>query len=280
MKRFSQRAVLVALGTSLGIFACSGKDVPIGQDTSGDGKGGTDAATTSCGSTECSAGQLCCASADETCSPTCMTVTQCPVYGRPCKVPTDGGAESDGGVQVDAASTLRWYHTCGDPVCHDPPDAGGPVDSGVCATPGTPCTQKGQTCGDGTYTCGVILVCDDHDPSAGNCPISSAKFKDGIAYLSDAELDRMHEETLATRLATYQYKASFDDRGVTHLGFIIEDQPQSLAVDRGHDRVDLYGYVSMVVASMQVQEKEIQALKREVREARAACSEKALPKGR
>jgi hypothetical protein len=54
----------------------------------------------------------------------------------------------------------------------------------------------------------------------------------------------------------------------------VEDQPQSLAVDRGFDRVDLYGYVSMVVASVQVQEKEIAALRSELEATKrhaAAC---------
>src|SRR5690242_11522336 len=94
MKRFSRSAAsLIAVSTTLGFFACSAKDVPIGQDTSGDGKGdaAADAAPVACGSTECASGQLCCASADETCAPTCMTVAQCPVYGRPCKI--DGGPQ-------------------------------------------------------------------------------------------------------------------------------------------------------------------------------------------
>jgi hypothetical protein len=78
----------------------------------------------------------------------------------------------------------------------------------------------------------------------------------------------MHDEVLRVRLATYNYKGQYADPNPKHLGFIVEDNPQSLAVDRGHDRVDLYGYLSMVVAAMQVQEKEIAALKQELAETR------------
>ena len=79
---------------------------------------------------------------------------------------------------------------------------------------------------------------------------------------------------MQVRLATYNYKGQFGDPDVKHLGFIIEDNPQSFAVDRGNDRVDLYGYLSMVVAAMQVQEKEIAELRRQLDDARlGVCKE-------
>jgi hypothetical protein len=140
-------------------------------------------------------------------------------------------------------------------VCRPPADDAPPATT--CAAEGTACATKGETCGDGTYTCGSVMVCDDHDPKKGGCPISSAKFKEGIHYLSDAELARLHDETLDMRLTTYLYSGD----GSKHLGFIVEDQPESMSVDRGHDRVDLYGYLSMVVATLKVQEEEIRALK-------------------
>jgi hypothetical protein len=50
-----------------------------------------------------------------------------------------------------------------------------------------------------------------------------------------------------------------------HLGFIIEDMPEgSAAVLPSRDRVDLYGYTSMTVASLQHQQREIDALKAEL----------------
>lgn len=255
---------------------CSGQ-IALGQDDSNLGKGDIDAGSGLCGARSCATGELCCASADESCTPTCTKATSCPVYGRPCRVADSGVGEAgpaiDSGVTVDAGPPLHWYMTCGDPVCSGMFDAGS-TDAGtvVCPNEGTACATKGATCGDPPKSCGKQLICDDHDPKVGGCPISSSKFKEGISYLNDADLERLHDATMQTKLATYNYKVAFGDPNQTHLGFVIEDQPQSMAVERGHDRVDLYGYVSMVVATMQVQEKEIAALKKEVARQRASCA--------
>jgi hypothetical protein len=95
-----------------------------------------------------------------------------------------------------------------------------------------------------------------------------------VQYVDDAQLQQLHDEALGIRLATYRYKPQVGDPGPTHLGFLIEDNLQTPAVDPAHDRVDLYGYVSMVVAGMQVQEKEIAQLRKDLEAARrdlAAC---------
>ncbi len=98
--------------------------------------------------------------------------------------------------------------------------------------------------------------------------MSSAKFKNDIQYVDQNQLEKLHDETMQVRLATYNYKGQYGDPDIKHLGFIIEDNPQSFAVDRGHDRVDIYGYLSMVVAAMQVQEKEIEELRQQLQHAR------------
>jgi hypothetical protein len=104
----------------------------------------------------------------------------------------------------------------------------------------------------------------------GGCPISSRKFKDDIQYVDSAGLQQLHDETLGIRLATYNYKPQVADPNPKHLGFIIEDRPpQSSSVDWSHERVDLYGYLSMVVATMQVQEKEIAELRQQLELARS-----------
>jgi hypothetical protein len=106
-----------------------------------------------------------------------------------------------------------------------------------------------------------------------DCQFSSRKFKSDIAYIDDRQQEALHYEALRIRLATYHYKPQFDDPGPQHLGFIIEDDPRSPAVKQGFDRVDMYGYVSMVLATVQEQEKEIAGLRRELEESRpAACS--------
>jgi hypothetical protein len=115
---------------------------------------------------------------------------------------------------------------------------------------GSPCSTKGDTCGTrSSLNCGVIEVCDDHDPRGGpgGCPISSAKFKNDIRYIDENLLERLHDETMQMRLAS----------------------PQRLAVDPGLGRVDLYGYLSMVVAAVQVQEKEIADLRQQLGDPRA-----------
>jgi hypothetical protein len=165
--------------------------------------------------------------------------------------------------------------TCGAPICRFDPDAGGDGgltdDAGApCPALGTACTTDGATCGDRNTpnACGAVEQCAATNPQLQGCPISSRAFKDDVRYLDEAQLDQLHEEAIHIRLATYNYKAQLDDPTRRHLGFIIEDDPQSPAVDRPYDRVDLYGYLSMAVATMQVQEKEIDALKQEVRELR------------
>jgi hypothetical protein len=185
----------------------------------------------------------------------------------------EGGKHVDGAAKDDAGDSgtkagLQWYASCGYPVCGEAMDAGpdaATADASVTCEPvGSACSSKGNTCGTPTVAnCGVTLICDDHDP-ATDCPLSSRMFKDDIQYMGDAELEALHDEALRIKLATYNYKAQVADPRPKHLGFIIEDDPHSLAVDQTHNRVDLYGYVSMVVASMQVQEKEIAELKREL----------------
>jgi hypothetical protein len=190
--------------------------------------------------------------------------------------PGDSGPHADSGPVTD----LQWYTTCGYPVCPEVPDASA-TDSGACPTVGSSCATKGEMCGTpDDANCGSVLVCDDHDPKGAGgdaCPVSSRTFKDGVQYVGDAELQALHDEALRMKLATYNYKSKVADPGPKHLGFIIEDNPRSLSVDAMHNRVDLYGYVSMVVASMQVQEKEIAALRSELdatKRRAAACGQR------
>jgi hypothetical protein len=95
-----------------------------------------------------------------------------------------------------------------------------------------------------------------------SCPISSARFKREIDYVDEGAATKLRDDLMQVHLATYRYKSGDDAR---HLGFIIEDMPPaSPAVLPSRDRVDLYGYVSMAVAALQVQEREIDALKERV----------------
>ncbi len=268
MKRrvFVGAASLLA-GAWIAASGCGGGELAVLQndrENSAQGDSGEDSDSGGdvvCGARACDRGELCCPGSDLACTPTCTRADSCPVLGRPCPVGT--------------GTTLSWYWTCREPVCPTVADAG-PAPS--CPAAGSACADKGATCGTrATSTkCGAILVCDDHDPTTGGCPVSSKKFKEDVVYVGPGELQRLHDETLTMRLATYRYRGVHSDPRdprATHLGFIIEDQPASLAVDRGHDRVDLYGTMSMAIATLQVQEKEIRALRRDLDQLRAACDQ-------
>ncbi len=272
----------------LGASGCSSSSTPSGHDGSDANNG--DTGVVSCGTATCGQGELCCAGADLYCTPTCTRVTSCPVLGRPCLVPPDAGEPADSGSEIDAQPTAdagttdaqpggsSWYLTCGDPVCQAPESDAGltDADGGACPAIGSSCSTLGAQCGtrNPAVACGANEVCAAKDPRSGlgGCPISSRQFKDGIDYLDSAQLEQLHDQTLRIRLATYNYKAAYADPKPRRLGFIIEDNPASPAVDPSHDSIEMYGYLSMIVATMQVQEKEIASLKQQLAETRrSAC---------
>ena len=131
---------------------------------------------------------------------------------------------------------------------------------------GATCSPEGKEC---DYGCepGRRRVCEGgiwvSSSQPGGCPMSTRRAKRDIEYLDDAEVDALARVALDTRLTTYEYIDPALD-GRRRLGFIIEDQPTSYAVDPERSQVDLYGYTSMLVAAIQRQEREIQALRREL----------------
>ncbi|WP_437325242.1 hypothetical protein [Sorangium sp. So ce381] len=169
-----------------------------------------------------------------------------------------GGAGTGGG-----AEELRWYLTCGDPVCsgHRPRDGVKPCTD---EKEGAPCAEPDATC-DPANDCNAQLLCTGDDPTQrpGGCPRSRARYKHDIRYLPETELARVRDELVATPLATWRYNHE-GGHGREHLGFIIDDNPASPAVASDGDHVDLYGYTSMAVAAIQMQQKQIAALQREL----------------
>lgn len=159
---------------------------------------------------------------------------------------------------------LQWYSTCGDPVCtgYSKPDGVPPC------TPeqmeGLACDDEGFTC-DPMDACNALLVCAAADPKQqeGGCPISRARFKTDIEYLKPADLERLAADLQSLRLATYRYRQA-PPGDPPRLGIILEDNEHGVWVDARHDRVDLYGYASLAVAALQVQQRQIDALKAEV----------------
>jgi hypothetical protein len=166
-------------------------------------------------------------------------------------------------------SSSKWYTSCGSPVCRD---TGGPFDDPAipnCTTTqreGDACAVVGERC-DGVASCGAILICAASDPKTqpGGCPISRALFKRDIAYLDERDLRSVRDDLMRIPLATYVYRDALT--AGPQLGFLIDDIEPSVAAS--DDRVNLYGYLSMAVAAIQVQQRQIETLQREVRALRA-----------
>lgn len=182
-------------------------------------------------------------------------------WGQEC---TDHGCLSEGGPPPGT-----WYTTCGYPVCgpNDPP----PGDLPKCPQG----ISQGDTCGELDYQCdaglgcGASMLCAEEDPKSFGCPISRANKKSDIAYLDAPAQQAMAKDLLDFKLATYRYKAQ-GPQAPERLGFMIDDVEPSVAVDEKRDMVDLYGYLSMAVATLQVQSRQIEALRAEVDRLEAA----------
>jgi hypothetical protein len=156
-------------------------------------------------------------------------------------------------------ASLRFFYTCGDPVCRGYTGSTGVPGCTAEQLAGEPCSEMGTSC-DPMDGCNRLLVCTNVDPTTGGCPISRREAKTNIRYLDDRAVLRLHDEVMRIRLATYKYKAAAET-GKTHLGFIIDDVAPSPAVHPSGNTVDLYGYTSMAVAALQMQARQIEALK-------------------
>jgi len=156
----------------------------------------------------------------------------------------------------------QWYATCGDPVCRG---YNAPMGVARCTTEtiGATCATAGSKC-DPMDACDALYICATSDPKTqpGGCPISRQKYKTDIHYLDEAGLQKYAGELTKVKLATYKYKTG----GPTRLGFIIEDHEPSVSIDSEHDMVDLYGYTSMAVAALKLQENKLVALQQQVSE--------------
>jgi hypothetical protein len=180
----------------------------------------------------------------------------------------DGGQDDRDGAASDGGAGLHWYQTCGDPVCRTG-DGGEPRGAAACTTQvaGAACPAGASMCDPGVG-CGVLLRCADRDPrtQAGGCPISRRAYKRDVHYLETADLAALDAQVRALRLARYRYTAA---PAREHLGFMIDDVPDSPAVDEPRDMVDLYAYTSMVVATVQQQAARLDRQQRELETLRA-----------
>ncbi len=182
------------------------------------------------------------------------------------------GGDSAGGDSAGSGgsgTSLYWFTTCGDPVCsgYSGPWEGVPACDGQ--TEGAPCETEGATC-DFESDCNAVFICAAEDPKdqPGGCPISRARHKTGIEYLDNTALSRSRDELMQLKLAHWRYNWDAPTRR-SRLGFLIDDLPSSPAVSEDGEHVDVYGYTSLAVATAQVHEQEIAALRAELAALRA-----------
>lgn len=194
----------------------------------------------------------------------------------------DSGGTDTGTTDTGGNDTGVGDAGCGDACANfngDCPDGGCPANN-VCVTKTAGVSTTHQcyplpTCGcSGKSTCECVGACAcgneqcQQSSSTGgiNClgPISKREFKTDISYVDDAEREGLAEQALQTHLAEYRYKTE-PDGAKRHLGFIIDDMPPSSpAVGGDETHVDLYGYTSMLLATVQEQQKQIDELKKQV----------------
>ncbi len=79
-----------------------------------------------------------------------------------------GGATSSSGGMGGDGVTLKWYTTCGDPVCDVASDDPG-IDDCTIEAAGDPCTTDGVICEIVDDVCNANLVCAATNPNAGGC---------------------------------------------------------------------------------------------------------------
>lgn len=186
-----------------------------------------------------------------------------------------------------AEGELLYYQSCGDPVCGGWREKEGiPICDDDGFKIGQPCDNKGFVC-DPVNFCNSLITCTDVDPFSLGCPISYRHTKKDIHYLGREQLREVTDSLLSFQLATWYYTHEPAEAGADpHLGFIFEDvlgahtdgvtttsttkdggkgtTSSSPAIDEQRGMVDLYGYLSMAVAAIQTQQREIDDLRSEM----------------
>ena len=157
-------------------------------------------------------------------------------------------------------------HCSGDPTWRcDVPNTDAQCPAGK-PNLGSPCSAAGKSC---KYHCGNdgARLCKNsvwYAAQGSPCPVSSRHAKRDITYLSNRDAEAIARRLLRVKLATYHYRDPTLGRD-RKLGFILEDVGRSYAGDPARGRVDLYGYTSMLLATVQAQQRTIKKLQRQVK---------------
>jgi len=189
----------------------------------------------------------------------------------------------DGGTAAnDTDTTLTYFaHPCGngEPVYFECAttetevpldDAAWPLctDEGIsagdaCESDGDQCVLEPAVACDSDPTAQIrsaeYLFCQAQDFDDEPCPSSSRDLKENVHHLTTAQRRRVAEQVLDLDLASYTYREGAGAEG-QQLGFLIEETDGPF-LHRGRERVNLYAYISSVVATVQHQQDEITALR-------------------
>lgn len=196
------------------------------------------------------------------------------VFGSLCVIGCGRGEdEAAGSVSQEVKACPFLVPFCPDechldnacpPRCHCPP--------AFTACGATFCTPNEHCCCPGAcHEDGVGNFCA---PLNQQCPISRRDYKTDINYLGERDLVRMRDELMQFRLATWRYKTEAT-QAPGHLGFMIDDvEPSPAVTGATGDSVDLYGYTSMAVATVQLQQQQIDELRGELKALKAELAKR------
>lgn len=202
-----------------------------------------------------------------------------------------GGTATGGAVGSGGGAGGQAGHQCApDPSCAC---ATGPCCGSTCCSAGEWCDTSAATpvcrCGSndactGGNTCNAPTVnvsnpCGVVCCMGAGCPVSRRAFKRDIHELDRAEIDRVAAELARIKLTTYRYKTD-PAASPRRLGFIIDDTKSSYPVNADGASVNLYGYVSMAVAAIQAQSREIEALRAELARLKSEQTNRSRRRGR
>lgn len=155
-----------------------------------------------------------------------------------------------------------------------------------CTTEGQRCVQlPAQACSSSptqSINSASFLTCRSEPfPSDPACPMSSAAAKQHILHLSSKARAEIAQTMLTTKLAQYEYRSPAVGDTAPQLGFVIEELGEAAYVlhsDGAH--VNVYGYASAILATVQEQQRHIEKLTTEVETLQRQCGERATEAGR
>ena len=207
---------------------------------------------------DCGSAQGTCTTKPMECAEIFQPVCGCggKTFGNACEAATAGENIAATGECGKPGGLTLWL-SCGYPVCKDgwQPTDGVPLCTGEKV--GDACKVDGQKCDDKTG-CGQMIVCAKSDPKLMGCPKSRARYKTDIVYLDDAARQQFADEILQTPVTT---TCATSDHPQRQTGLAVPAQ----VADPAHDMVDLYRYMTMGVAALQDQQRQLDALLAQVR---------------